>query len=303
MNIDVDVRSPDALRAALEDLLEGREVWTSPVGLAVLGRIELMARWALGRTPVVVWDPHLVTSTVSHVWERLTTGQARFVIQAERPDRLLRSMVARTLVQVARAGAVCGSEPSATHRGTPRGEVPSRLGDRTGILEASGAAVEQSPVVNEMATAVRMAVVKSSLLTGSGVMLAEQRGLRAADALRYIVDEVAAGGIAMAYRRLSQDEQLEELLPWWSARALVWAVTGTKSGQCSWQAARSSVFARLHAARSIDDERSIAEIAPEWSTIVARVTAAFRADLTVPEFSAWEGVDEQLPLPGLAVVV
>lgn len=265
--------------------------------------VEQMARLALRRTPVVVSDPHLVASTISHVWERLNTGQARFVVQAERPDRLLRTMVSRTMVQVARAGAVCRAEPTATNRATPQGEVPTRLGDHTAILEAEGVDTECSPVVEEMARSVWRAVVETSIRGGGGPLLAEERGRRAADALRYVVDEVSACGIATAHRRLAQDEQLEAMLPWWSARAMVWAVTGTSSGQGSWEAARSSVFARVYAARRDGDRREIVDIAPEWATVLARVTAAFRSDLAPPEFGAWAGVEEQLPLPGLAVVL
>lgn len=303
MSDEVDVRDPDVLRTVLGELSAGRLEWSSASGIAVLRRIELLARWAMGRTPVVVSDPHLVSSTVSHVWERLNTGQARFVLQAERPDRLLRSMVARTLVQVARAGAVCRAEPTATNRATPQGEVPTRLGDRTVILEADSFESASSPVVDELARDVWRAVVRTSFLFHSGALLAEQRGARAADALRYVVDEVAACGIATAHRRLAQDEQLEELLPWWSARALVWAVTGSSSGQGSWEAARSSIFARLYTARRDGDRRPIVEVAPEWATVLGRVTAAFRTDLAPPEMTGLAGVEEQLPLPGLAVVL
>lgn len=303
MSDDVDVRDPEVLRSVLEELSDGRLEWSSASGIAVLQRIQLMARWAMGRTPVVVSDPHLILSTVSHVWERLNTGQARFVLQADRPDRLLRSMVARTLVQVARAGAVCRAEPTATNRATPQGEVPTRLGDRTVILEADGFESVSSPVVEEMARDLWRAVIRTSIRFHSGVLLAEQRAARATDALRYVVDEVSACGIATAHRRLAQDEQLEELLPWWSARALVWAVTGSSSGQGSWEAARSSIFARLYAARRDGDRREIDEIVPEWSTVLGRVTAAFRTDLAPPEMSVLSGADEQLPLPGLAVVL
>lgn len=298
-----NVRDPEVLRSVLGQLSAGVLEWSSPAGVEVLGRIEQMARWALGRTPVVVSDPHLVSSTVSHVWERLNTGQARFVLQAERPDRLLRVMVARTLVQVARAGAVCGAEPSATSRNTPHGEVPARLGEREEVLEAEAAERMVSPVVEELVRSLWRAVINASLRGAGGIVLAEQRAARAADALRYVVDEVSACGIAAAYRRLAQDEQLEQLLPWWSARALVWAVTGSSSGQGSWDAARTSVFARLYAARRDGDRRSVTEIAPEWGTVLARVTSAFRSDLTPPEMTVLNGVEEQLPLPGLAVVV
>ena len=301
----VDVRDPEVLRQVLGELSRGELEWSSPAGLDVLRRIEQMARWAMGRTPVVVFDPHLVSSTVSHVWERLNTGQARFVLQAERPDRLLRVMVARTLVQIARAGAVCGAEPSATSRNTPQGDVPARMGEREGLLEAEAAPDRMaSPVVEELARSVYRAVMAASMRGGSrGIVLAEKQAARASDALRYVVDEVSVCGIAAAHRRLGQDDQLEQLLPWWSARALVWAVTGSSSGQGSWDAARTSVFAKLYAARRDGDRRSVVEIAPEWSIVLARVTAAFRPDLAPPEMSALPTAEEQLPLPGLAVVV
>lgn len=302
-DVEVDVRDPEVLRSVLAELSEGRLEWTSPSGVAVLQRIERMARWAMGRTPVVVSDPHLVSSTVSHVWERLSTGQARFVVQADRPDRLLRSMVARTLVQVARAVAVCKAEPTATNRATPTGEVPTRLGDDTVVLEAEGFEPVSSPVVEELSRSLWRAVAEASMHSGCGIGIAQACAGRATDALRYVVDEVSACGIAFAHRRLSRDEQLGALLPWWSARALVWAVTGTSSGQGSWEAARVSVFARLYEARRGGDRRSIVEIAPEWGTVLARVTAAFRTDLAPPEFSAWVGTEEQMPLPGLAVVM